>query len=172
MDRFWLKSYPKDVPDDIDCNEFPSVPSILVHACQQYPNHKAYTNFGTTLTFSEVDIFSRSFADYLQNTLGLKKADRLAIMMPNLLQYPIALFAAMRIGVVIVNVDPMYTKRELVHQLNDSGAETIIFLENFGDTVAASIPETKIKRAICTRVLLILFLNTLKKPYLLFILKE
>lgn len=152
MDRFWLKSYPKDVPHDIDCNEFPSVPSILVHACKQYPNHKAYTNFGTTLTFAEVDSLSRTFADYLQNTLGLKKGDRMAIMLPNLLQYPIALFAVMRIGVVIINVDPMYTKRELVYQLNDSGAETILFLENFGDTVAASLPETKIKRAICTRV--------------------
>lgn len=152
MDRFWLNSYPKDVPHDIDCNEFPSVPSILVHACKQYPNHKAYTNFGTSISFSEVDSLSRTFADYLQNTLGLKKGDRMAIMLPNLLQYPIALFAAMRIGVVIINVDPMYTKRELVYQLNDSGAETILFLENFGDTVAASLPETKVKRAICTRV--------------------
>jgi len=152
MDRFWLNSYPKDVPHDIDCNEFPSVPSILVHACKKYPNHKAYTNFGTSISFSEVDSLSRTFADYLQNTLGLKKGDRMAIMLPNLIQYPIALFAVMRIGVVIINVDPMYTKRELVYQLNDSGAETILFLENFGDTVAASLPETKIKRAICTRV--------------------
>jgi len=92
------------------------------------------------------------FADYLQNTLGLKKGDRLAIMLPNILQYPIALFAAMRIGLTIVNVDPMYTKRELAYQLNDSGAETILFLENFGDTVAAALPETSIKTAICTRV--------------------
>ncbi|MFT6386979.1 MAG: long-chain acyl-CoA synthetase [Cellvibrionaceae bacterium] len=152
MDRFWLKSYPKDVPHDIDANEFASVPSILAHACKQYPENAAYTNFGTTINFSEVDTLSRTFADYLQNTLGLKKGDRLAIMLPNVLQYPIALFAAMRIGVVIINVDPMYTKRELVYQLNDSGAETILFLENFGDTVAASIPETKIKQAICTRV--------------------
>lgn len=152
MDRFWLKSYPKDVPDDIDCNEFKSVPSILDHAYKQYPNNAAYTNFGTTLTFTEVNTLSRTFADYLQNHLGLKKGDRLAIMLPNILQYPIALFAAMRIGVVIVNVDPMYTKRELAYQLNDSGAETILFLENFGNTVAAAIPETKIKRAICTRV--------------------
>ncbi len=152
MNRFWLNSYPKDVPHDINTDEFSSVPAILAHACQHYPENTAYTNFGTSLTFSEVNVLSLKFADFLQNTLGLKKGDRLAIMLPNILQYPIALFAAMRVGIIIINVDPMYTKRELVHQLNDSGAEAILFLENFGDTVASALPETGVKNAICTRV--------------------
>ncbi len=152
MNRFWLNSYPKDVPHDINTDEFPSVPAILAHACQHYPKNTAYTNFGTSLTFSEVNVLSLKFADFLQHDLGLKKGDRLAIMLPNILQYPIALFAAMRAGIIIINVDPMYTKRELAYQLNDSGAEAILFLENFGDTVAAALPETGVKTAICTRV--------------------
>jgi long-chain acyl-CoA synthetase len=152
MDRFWLKSYPENVPHDIDVNKFASVPAILAHACKKFPDKPAYTNFGTTITFADVDKLSRTLGHYLQNTLGLNKGDRIAIMLPNVLQYPIALFAAMRVGLTIVNIDPLYTKPELVHQLNDSGAETLLFLENFGDTVAAALPETSVKKCICTRV--------------------
>ncbi len=152
MNRFWLDSYPKKTPHDINLDEYASVPDVLAHACNKYPNNIAYSNFGTTMTFSEVNEKSLQFADFLQNTLGLKKGDSIAIMLPNILQYPIALFAAMRIGVIVVNVDPMYTVRELTHQLNDARVETILFLENFGDTVAKAMPKTKLKRVISTRV--------------------
>ncbi len=152
MNRFWLDSYPKKTPHDINLDEYKSVPDVLAHACKKYPNNIAYSNFGTEMTFAEVNEKSLQFADFLQNTLGLKKGDSIAIMLPNILQYPIALFAAMRIGVIVVNVDPMYTVRELVHQLNDARVETILFLENFGDTVAKAMPKTKLKRVISTRV--------------------
>ncbi len=152
MKRFWLDSYPNNTPHDININDFASVPDVLAQACKNYPDSIAYSNFGTTMTFAEVNVRSLQFADFLQNTLNLKKGDSIAIMLPNILQYPIALFAAMRLGIIVVNVDPQYTVRELVHQLNDAGVETIIFLENFGDTVAKAIPKTSLRRAISTKV--------------------
>jgi long-chain acyl-CoA synthetase len=152
MKRFWLNSYPKNTPDDINIDDFSSVPDVLAQACKNYPDSIAYSNFGTTMTFTEVNANSLKFADFLQNTLHLKKGDSIAIMLPNILQYPIALFAAMRLGIIVVNVDPLYTPRELIHQLNDARVETILFLENFGDTVAEAIPKTQLKRVISTKV--------------------
>lgn len=152
MKRFWLDSYPKNTPHDINIDDFASVPDVLAQACKNYPDSIAYSNFGTTMTFAEVNVRSLQFADFLQNTLNLKKGDSIAIMLPNILQYPIALFAAMRLGIIVVNVDPQYTVRELVHQLNDARVETIIFLENFGDTVAKAMPKTQLRRAISTKV--------------------
>jgi long-chain acyl-CoA synthetase len=152
MKRFWLDSYPKNIPSDININDFSSVPNVLAQACKNYPDSIAYSNFGTTLTFTEVNNYSLQFADFLQNTLYLKKGDSIAIMLPNILQYPIALFAAMRLGIIVINVDPLYTPRELIHQLNDARVETILFLENFGDTVAEAMPKTQLKRVISTKV--------------------
>jgi long-chain acyl-CoA synthetase len=152
MKRFWLDSYPKNTPDDINIDDFASVPDVLAYACKNYPDCIAYSNFGTTMTFAEVNEHSLKFSDFLQNTLNLKKGDTIAIMLPNILQYPIALFAAMRLGIIIVNVDPLYKPRELIHQLNDARVETILFLENFGDTVAEAFPKTQLKRAIVTKV--------------------
>ena len=152
MKRFWLDSYPKNIADDINIDEFSSVPDVLAQACKNYPNSIAYSNFGTTMTFAEVNASSLQFADFLQNTLQLKKGDSIAIMLPNILQYPIALFAAMRLGIIVINVDPLYTTRELIHQLNDARVETILFLENFGDTVAEAMPKTQLKRVISTKV--------------------
>jgi long-chain acyl-CoA synthetase len=152
MKRFWLDSYPKNTADDINIDDFSSVPDVLAQACKNYPDSIAYSNFGTTMTFAEVNASSLQFADFLQNTLQLKKGDSIAIMLPNILQYPIALFAAMRLGIIVINVDPLYTPRELIHQLNDARVETILFLENFGDTVAEAMPKTQLKRVISTKV--------------------
>lgn len=152
MKRFWLDSYPKNTADDINIDDFASVPDVLAQACKNYPDSIAYSNFGTTMTFAEVNTSSLQFADFLQNTLHLKKGDSIAIMLPNILQYPIALFAAMRLGIIVINVDPLYTSRELIHQLNDARVETILFLENFGDTVAEAMPKTQLKRVISTKV--------------------
>ncbi len=152
MERFWLNSYPEGVVHDIDYGDYTSVFDFFKNTCQRFPNNPGYSNFGKTLTFAEVDQLSQQFAAYLQNDLGMKKGQRLGIMLPNVLQYPIALYGAMRAGIVIVNIDPLYTVRELTHQLNDSGADAILFLENFGDTVQKTLPNTKVKHVISTKL--------------------
>ena len=152
MERFWLDSYPDGVPHDIDASEYSSVVDFFRNTCKKFPDNRGYTNFGTSLTFSEVDTLSKQFAAYLQNDLGMKKGERLGIMLPNVLQYPIALFGAMRAGIIIVNIDPLYTSRELTHQLNDSGADAILFLENFGDVVEKTLAKTSVKHVISTKL--------------------
>ena len=152
MKRFWLDSYAEGVPHDIDMGNYQSIVDFLTESTEQFPDNGAFTNFGTTLSYSEFTALTQQFGAYLQHDLGLKKGDRLAIMLPNVLQYPIALFGALRIGLTIVNVDPMYTVRELTHQLNNSGATTLLFLENFGDVVETTMPKTEIKHVISTQV--------------------
>ena len=152
MERFWLDSYPPGVPHDIDFGDYSSVFDFFRNTCEKFPNNPGYSNFGKTLTFAEVDNLSQQFASYLQNDLGMEKGQRLGIMLPNILQYPIALFGAMRAGIVIVNIDPLYTVRELTHQLNDSGADGILFLENFGNVVEKTLPQTKVKHVISTTI--------------------
>lgn len=152
MERLWLQSYPPGVAPDIDLSEYASVIDMMQQTVRRYPQRPAFSNFGTSLTFTEFDQKTRQFGHFLQHELGLKKGDRLAIMMPNLLQYPIALFGAMRVGVIVVNVDPMYTPRELVHQLNDSGADALLFLQNFADTVQKALPEIRVNHLIVTQV--------------------
>ncbi len=152
MERFWLDSYPEGVPHDIDASEYASVFEIFKNTCKEHPHRPGYSNFGKTFTFSEIDALSQQFAAYLQNDLGMKKGDRLGIMLPNVLQYPVALFGAMRVGIVVVNIDPLYTARELTHQINDSGADAILFLENFGDVVEKTLPQTDLKHVISTRL--------------------
>lgn len=152
MERIWLKEYPKGVPPEIDLDEFSSLKDILERSCDRFRDLPAFTNMGATLTYDDLDRLSRYFGAYLQKVLSLKRGDRVAIMMPNLLQYPIALFGALRAGMTVVNVNPLYTARELEHQLTDSGAQTIVILENFASTLQTVLAKVPVKTVIITRI--------------------
>jgi long-chain acyl-CoA synthetase len=149
-ERPWLAEYPAGVPAEIDLNEFPSVVSVLEKAIDTYRDRPAFANLGKVLTYGEVDRLSKQFAAYLLGELGLKKGDRVAIMMPNCLQYPIAIFGTLRAGLTVVNVNPMYTARELKHQLVDSGSSVLVVLDNFGHTVQEVLADTPLKHVITT----------------------
>ncbi|MCM2335699.1 MAG: long-chain fatty acid--CoA ligase [Pseudomonas sp.] len=150
LERPWLAQYPASVAPTIDVDEFPSIVSVLENAIDKYRDRPAFANLGKVLTYGEVDTLSRQFAAYLLGELKLKKGDRVAIMMPNCLQYPIATFGVLRAGLTVVNVNPMYTARELKHQLVDSGASAILVLDNFGTTVQEVVADTAIKQVITT----------------------
>ena len=152
VEKIWLKNYPQGVPAEIDPNKYQSIVDIFEQTCKRYKNLPAFYNLGVTLTFQEIDEQSRIFASYLQNVLHLKKGDRLAIMLPNVLQYPIALFGALRAGLTVVNVNPLYTPPELVHQMRDSGTEAILVLANFAATVKEALPDTPLKHVIIAEV--------------------
>jgi long-chain acyl-CoA synthetase len=152
MNRFWLSSYQEGVPHDVDPQAYDSIIGILDDVNRRFAEKIAFSNFGTKLSFQQFDQKSKQFAAYLQSIPGLEKGDRVAIMLPNILQYPIALFGALRGGYTIVNVDPMYKPRELIHQLNDSGAKVLLFLENFADVVEQSLPDLQLKQLISTQV--------------------
>ncbi len=145
----WLDQYPANVPAEIDMNEFSSVVEVIEKSCQEYADKVAYVNFGATLTYAQVDEYSRAFGARLQ-ALGLNPGDRIAIMMPNVLQYPIAVFGALRAGLVVVNTNPLYTARELKHQLKDSGARAIVIIENFANVLEAVIDDTDVEHVILT----------------------
>jgi long-chain acyl-CoA synthetase len=149
-DRPWLASYPAGVPAEIDVDEYPSIVAVLQGAIAKYGDRPAFSNLGKTLTYAEIDVLSAHFAAYLLGELKLKRGDRVAIMMPNCLQYPIALFGVLRAGLTVVNVNPMYTARELHHQLADAGAVAILVLDNFAHTVQEVLHETPIKHVITT----------------------
>lgn len=152
MDRIWLKSYPEGVPADIDLNRLPTLAKLIDDSCTRFADSVAYVQMGRSLTYSEVDRHSRSFAAYLQKIARLAKGERLAIMLPNVLQYPIAMFAALRSGLVVVNTNPLYTAPELEHQLVDSGATAILVLENFAHVVQKVLPRTGLKHVFVTSV--------------------
>jgi long-chain acyl-CoA synthetase len=152
MDRIWLKSYPEAVPADIDPGELRTLVQLIDAACTQYADSPAYVQMGRTLTYRQVDELSRRFAAYLQKTARLAKGERIAIMLPNVLQYPIAMFAALRSGLVVVNTNPLYTAPELEHQLVDSGATAIVVLENFAHVVQKVLPRTQLKHVFVTSV--------------------
>jgi len=135
MEPIWVKNYPPGVPAAVDVHELGSLRDLLQRACLRFGELPAYSNMGASLTYAELDRSSRDFAAYLQKSLGLRKGDRVALMMPNLLQYPVALFGVLRAGLVVVNVNPQYTAPELEHQLADSGAVAIVVLENFAHTL-------------------------------------
>lgn len=135
MERIWLSHYPPGIPAEVNVHEFSSLRDVLLRSCQRFGDLPAYSNMGASMTYAELDRASRNFAAYLQKSLGLHKGDRVAIMMPNLLQYPVALFGILRAGLVVVNVNPQYTATELAHQLKDSGAAAIVVLENFAHTL-------------------------------------
>ncbi|MFQ6021520.1 MAG: long-chain-fatty-acid--CoA ligase FadD [Acidiferrobacterales bacterium] len=152
MEKIWLKEYPARVPAEINVDQFSSLKDIFEQSCTRYRRLPAFTNMGITLTYNDVDDQSRSFGAYLQKVIGLQKGDRVAIMMPNLLQYPVALFGILRAGMVVVNVNPLYTARELEHQLNDSGAKAIVILENFATTLENVVANTPVKTVISTQI--------------------
>jgi len=152
MEKVWLKNYPKGVPETIDPNDYKSLGDMFKHSTDKFSDRPAYSNLGRTLNYKEVDSMTRDFAAYLTDVAGLKKGDRIAIMMPNILQYPIALFAALRAGLVVVNTNPLYTDRELEHQLNDSGTTAIVILENFAGTLASVLSETSVNTIITTQI--------------------
>ena len=135
MERIWLDHYPQGIPAEVDVHEFASLKDVLQRSCDRFGPLPAYSNLGTSITYAELDRSSRDFAAYLQQSLKLRRGDRVAIMMPNLLQYPVALFGALRAGLVVVNVNPQYTAPELEYQLEDSGAVAIVVLENFAHTL-------------------------------------
>ena len=152
QDKVWLKHYPPGVPAEIDTSRYASVVDIMEQAVRRFRDRPAYENFGAVMSYDELDRRSQDFASYLQNVLGLDKGDRIALMMPNLLQYPVALFGALRAGLVVVNVNPLYTPRELEHQLKDSGARAIVIVENFAHTLQAVIDNTDVRHVITTQV--------------------
>jgi len=152
MKRIWLDSYPEGVPHDVDTSIYSSVLDIFKKSCEEYSSKKAYTSLGHSVTFSEVELLTEQFACYLQHDLGLKKGDRIGIMLPNVIQYPVAVFSALRLGLVIVNIDPMYTQRELVSQFNDSGAQTVIVLESFAHEVEKALEQVDVKNVIVTKI--------------------
>ena len=151
-EKVWLKEYPEGVPAEIDVNEFASVVDILERSCERFGDRPAYENFGAALSYDDLDRLTQDFASYLQNVLGFNKGDRIAVMMPNLLQCPVAIFGILRAGMVVVNVNPLYTARELEHQLNDSGARAIIIVENFCTTLQQVIDKSPVEVVLTTQV--------------------
>ncbi|WP_341921214.1 AMP-binding protein [Hydrocarboniphaga effusa] len=152
QDRIWLKNYAPGVPADIDLNTYQSVVDILEQACGRFRDVTAFECMGVSMSFDELDKLSQDFASYLQNVLGLNAGDRVAIMMPNTLQYPVAMFGVLRAGLVVVNVNPLYTARELEHQLNDSGARAIVIVENFCTTLQKVLGNTKVETVVTTQL--------------------
>jgi long-chain acyl-CoA synthetase len=147
IERFWLKSYPSAVPHDVDWTQYSSLVHLIEEAFTKYRDRKAYVGLGKEISFGEVDEKSKALAAFLQSK-GLQKGDRVAIMMPNVLQYPVAIAGVLRAGLVVVNVNPLYTPRELEHQLKDSGAKAIIILENFAHTLQQIVSHTQVKEVV------------------------
>jgi len=150
--RIWLKEYQPGVPHDIDVKTYASVVDVLEKSCGRFGERTAFENMGAKLTYDDLDRLTQDFASYLQNVLGLDKGDRVALMMPNVMQYPVALFGVLRAGMVVVNVNPLYTPRELEHQLNDSGARAIVILENVCHTLEPVLAKTRVKAVITTQI--------------------
>ncbi len=150
LERPWLASYPAGVPQQIDPEEYSSIVSVLQSSLEKYRDRPAFSNMGRSITYAELDTYSKQFAAYLLGELKLKKGDRVAIMMPNCLQYPIAIFGVLRAGLTVVNTNPMYTPRELKHQLVDSGTSAILVFDNFAKTVQDVLAETPLKHVMTT----------------------
>jgi len=151
MDRPWLTSYPESVPATIDNTQYSSVVEIFTEATERFADRPAMYNMGKTISYQELETLTQQFASWCQHDAGLVKGDRIAIMMPNLLQYPVAVFGALRAGLVVVNTNPLYTDRELEHQLKDSGAKAIVVVEAFAHTLADVIDKTDVKFVVTTR---------------------
>lgn len=152
MRKIWLDSYPPGVPAEVDPRGCPSLQHLLAVSCARFERQAAFANMGVEITYGELDRLSRDFGAFLRGELGLERGDRVAIMLPNLLQYPVALFGALRAGLIVVNVNPLYTATELEHQLADSGATAIVVLENFAHTVERALARTQIRHVVTTRI--------------------
>jgi len=148
----WLKNYPENTPEELVFDPRKTLVKTLDEAETKYPDNKAFVNFGVSMSYRQVAKDSKSFAAYLQNVLGLKKGDRLAIMMPNLLQYPVAVFGALRAGLIVVNVNPLYTPRELEHQLRDSGAKAILIFEGSANVLQEVMDKVSVEHVIITKI--------------------
>jgi long-chain acyl-CoA synthetase len=152
VDKIWLKSYPQDIPAEIDTSEYDSLKDLLERSFEKFKDLPAFTNMGHSISYGELDQMSRYFGAYLQKVAGLKKGDRVAIMLPNVLQYPVAVFGILRAGLCVVNVNPLYTPRELEHQLKDSGARAILIMENFAATLEEVLDSTDVQTVMVTGV--------------------
>lgn len=152
MKKVWLNSYEAGVAAEIDVNRYSSIVDVWQQSVEKYAQNPAFYNMGKELNYQETGRLAKDFASFLQNSLKLPRGSRVAIMMPNILQYPISVFGILQAGMVVVNTNPLYTPRELEHQLNDSGAETIIVLENFANTLELILPRTHIKHVIIARI--------------------
>jgi len=152
MQKIWLKSYPEGVPENIPPSEYRSLRDMFERSFREYAQRPAFHNMGTSMSYAELDRESRNFACFLQQTLGMTRGERVAIMLPNILQYPVVLCGIFRAGCVVVNVNPLYTSRELEHQLKDSGARCIVVLENFAHTLADIIDHTAVRHVVTTAV--------------------
>jgi len=152
MDRIWLQSYPAGMPAEIDADRYESIPEMLERTVAQFADKAAFHNLGRSLRYAELDRLSRDFAAFLQTLPGLRKGDRVAIMSPNLLQYPVALFGILRAGMTVVNINPLYTARELEYPLRDSGARAIVIVENFAATLERVLRNTAVEHVITTEL--------------------
>jgi long-chain acyl-CoA synthetase len=152
MEKVWLKSYPPGIPEEVDLDAYASVTDVFEQAIRQFGSSPCFANMGTTLTYDEMDHYTDQLASYLQNLPGMTRGDRVVVMMPNVLQNPIAIFAILRAGFTVVNTNPLYTPRELKHQLNDSGASAIIVMENFCHTLDEVIADSPIQHVITTQL--------------------
>ena len=152
IERPWLASYPANVPGQVNVDEFASIVAVFEQACERFRDNPAFSNLGKVLSYDDLDRLSARFASYLLNDLKLKKGERVALMMPNILQYPVAIFGVLRAGLTVVNTNPMYTGRELRHQLVDSGASAIVVLESFAHTLAGVIADTQVRQVVTTGV--------------------
>ena len=150
MDKIWLKSYPPGVPAEINLSEFSSLADLFNKSVRKFGEQTAYINMGKSISYDTLEALSRRFACYLQGELRLAKGARVALMMPNCLQYPIAMFAILRAGYTVVNVNPLYTARELEHQLSDAGCEAIVIVENFAHTLQEVLPRTSLRHVVVT----------------------
>jgi len=151
-EKIWLKEYPAGVPAEIDASLYRSIPQLSENIFRKFAERPAYNNFGCSMSYAELDRHSRDFAAFLQSLPGMNKGERVAIMSPNLMQYPVVLIGILRAGMIVVNVNPLYTPRELEHQLKDSGAKAIVIVENFAATLQQVIRQTQVEHVITTQL--------------------
>lgn len=149
---FWKDKYPEGIPTEINPDQYPNIQAVLKESCQRFADKPAFTNLGKTLTYGDLYRMSGDFAAWIQNYTELQPGDRIAVQLPNLLQYPVVVFGAIRAGLVVVNTNPLYTTREMEHQFNDSGAKALVCLANMGHLAEAVVPKTDIKTVIITEV--------------------
>ncbi len=152
MENFFKDKYPPGMPSEVDVKQYSSIVDMLEKSCKKFANNPAFSAIGVTITYAELDKLSRDFASFLQNETNLKPGDRIAIQMPNLVQYPVVVFGAMRAGLVVVNTNPLYTKREMEHQFNDSGAKALVVLANMAHLAEEVLPNTGIETVIVTEI--------------------
>lgn len=151
-DNFWKDKYPVGIAAEIDADQYPNIQAVLKESCQRFADKPAFSNMGKTLTYGELYELSGVFAAYLQNHTDLKAGDRIAVQLPNVLQYPVVVFGALRAGMIVVNTNPLYTAREMEHQFNDSGAKALVCLANMAHLAEEVLPKTGIKHVIVTEV--------------------